>query len=58
MQRTNVLELVASKEQKKLLLEMMVLSSCVWNMANYNFRQAIFKKEKDKTIYFKKRKRK
>jgi len=51
MQRTNVVELVASKQQKKLLLELMTLSSCVWNMANYNFRQAIFKKEKIKSFY-------
>ncbi|MCX6798898.1 MAG: transposase, partial [Candidatus Diapherotrites archaeon] len=51
MQRTNVLELVASKEQKKLLLEMMTLSSCVWNMANYNFRQAIIKKEKVNSFF-------
>lgn len=51
MQRTNVVELVTNKQQKKLLLELMTLSSCVWNMANYNFRQAIFKKEKVKSFY-------
>jgi len=51
MQRTNVVELVASKQQKKLLLKLITLSSCVWNMANYNFRQAIFKKEKIKSFY-------
>lgn len=51
MQRTNVLELVVGKEEKKLLSEMMVLSSCVWNMANYNFRQAIFKKEKINSFF-------
>lgn len=51
MQRTNVVELVANKEQKKLLLELMTLSSCVWNMANYNFRQALFKKEKINSFF-------
>ncbi len=51
MMRTNVLELVTSKTQKKLLLEMMILSSCVWNMANYNFRQAIIKKEKVNSFF-------
>ena len=51
MQRTNVLELVTNKEQKKLLLEMMTLSSCVWNQANYNFRQAVIKKEKTNSFF-------
>ena len=51
MQRTNVVELVANKGQKKLLLEMMTLSSCVWNMANYNFRQAIINKEKVNSFF-------
>jgi putative transposase len=51
MQRTNTLELVANKEQKKMLLEMMTLSSCVWNQANYNFRQAIVKKEKVNSFF-------
>lgn len=51
MQRTNIIELVTNKEQKKLLLEMMIISSCVWNMANYNFRQAIFKKEKVNSFF-------
>lgn len=46
MNRTNILELKPNKKQKKILLECMLLSSCVYNMANYETRQALFKKEK------------
>jgi len=46
MQRTNIIELKPTKKQKKILQECMLLSSCVYNMANYEVRQAIFKKEK------------
>src|SRR3990167_3068088 len=46
MQRTNVIQLMPNKVQKKILQECMVLSSCVYNMANYEVRQSFFKKEK------------
>lgn len=46
MQRTNVIELKPSKKQTKILRECMLLSSCVYNMANYEVRQSFFKKEK------------
>jgi transposase len=46
MQRTNVVELKPSKRQAKILRECMLLSSCVYNMANYEVRQRVFKKEK------------
>lgn len=46
MQRTNVVELKPSKRQKKILQEMMLLSSCVYNMANFEVRQSFFKEEK------------
>jgi putative transposase len=46
MQRTNIVELKPNKTQKNILKEMMLLSSCVYNMANYQVRQAIIKKEK------------
>lgn len=51
MQRTNIVRLVVNKPQKKLLLELMTLSSCVWNMANYNFRQAIVNKKEVKSFF-------
>lgn len=51
MMRTNTFELVSNREQKKLLMEMMTLSSCVWNMANFNFRQSIFKKKKTSSFF-------
>jgi hypothetical protein len=46
MQRTNVVQLMPSKRQRKVLRECMLLSSCVYNMTNYEVRQAFFKKEK------------
>ena len=51
MQRTNTYELEVSKSKKKLLLEMMILSSCVWNMANYDFRQNIINKKSVKSFF-------
>lgn len=44
MQRTNVLELVPSKKQEKILKECMLLSSCVYNSTNYLVRQQFFNK--------------
>lgn len=46
MQRTNVIQLMPNKKQKKILQECMLLSSCVYNMANYEIRQSFFKGEK------------
>lgn len=51
MQRTNTYELKPTKEQKKILLEMCVLSGAVFNMANYKFRQSLFRKEKVKRFF-------
>jgi transposase len=45
MQRTNIVELKPKKWQEKILRECMLLSSCVYNMTNYDVRQAVFKKE-------------
>jgi len=46
MRRINKVQLMPTKQQKKLLKEMMYLSSCVYNMANYEVRQKVFKNEK------------
>lgn len=51
MRRTNTYQLYPTKEQEKVLKEMLVLSSCVFNMANYRFRQAFFKKGKIPSFY-------
>ncbi len=51
MNRTNIVRLVINKNHKKLMLELMTLSSCVWNMANYNFRQAIINKKKVNSFF-------
>lgn len=42
MLRTNTIELKPTKDQKKMLLEMLVRSSAIWNIANYEKRQAFF----------------
>lgn len=46
MQRTNVIELKPSRFQEKLLKELMLLSSCVYNSTNYLVRQQFFNAEK------------
>jgi len=46
MERTNVIQLMPSKRQEKILKECMLLSSCVYNIANYTVRQQFFKGEK------------
>ena len=51
MQRTNVIQLRPTKGQKKILKEMMYLSSCVYNMTNYVVRNQFFKKEKISSFY-------
>ena len=45
MIRTNFIKLKPTKQQKKLLKEMLVRSSAIWNLGNYYKRQAFFKKE-------------
>jgi len=46
MQRTNKIQLMPNKRQKKILQECMLLSSCVYNMTNYEVRQQFFNGEK------------
>lgn len=46
MQRTNTIQLKPSKFQKKILKELCLLSSCVYNSTNYTIRQQFFNKEK------------
>ena len=45
MQRTNVIQLMPNRKQEKILRECMLLSSCVYNSANYIVRQQFFNKE-------------
>jgi putative transposase len=45
MQRTNIIELKPNKKQDKILKECLLLSSCVYNSANYIVRQQFFNKE-------------
>lgn len=51
MRRTNILELKPTSKQRQILKEMMLLSSCIYNMANYEVRQAIFKGEEVPSFY-------
>ncbi|NVM02858.1 MAG: IS200/IS605 family element transposase accessory protein TnpB [Candidatus Helarchaeota archaeon] len=44
MKRTNTIKLKPTKLQKKLLKEVLVRSSAVWNLGNYEKRQAFFNK--------------
>ena len=46
MQRTNIIELKPSNKQKKILKELCLLSSCIYNSTNYIIRQQFFNKEK------------
>lgn len=50
MKRTNIIQLMPSKQQKKMLKEMMLLSSCVYNMGNYITRQSFFDNKKSPTF--------
>jgi len=43
--RTNIIQLMPNKLQRKILQECMLLSSCIYNMANYEVRQSFFKKQ-------------
>lgn len=51
MQRTNVVELKPLPKQRRILKEMMLLSSSVYNMANYEARQAFFGGEKSPSFH-------
>lgn len=51
MQRTNIIELKPNKFQRRILKELMLLSSCVYNQANYIIRQQFFNKEKISSFY-------
>jgi len=51
MQRTNIIELKPNKAQKKILKELMLLSSCVYNSTNYLIRQQFFNKEKISSFF-------
>jgi putative transposase len=46
MIRTNIIELKPNKEQIKILKEGMLLSSSIYNMINFEFRQAYFNNKK------------
>lgn len=45
MLRTNTLELKPTKQQRRILTTMLVRSSAMWNVGNYQRRQAFFDKE-------------
>lgn len=51
MQRTNIIQLKPNKLQNKILKELMLLSSCVYNSTNYIVRQQFFNKEKISSFY-------
>lgn len=51
MQRTNVIELTPKPWQKKVLQECMLLSSSVYNMANYQVRQEFFNGQKVSSFF-------
>ena len=51
MLRTNTLELKPNRQQRKILNEMLVRSSAIWNLGNYKRRQAFFDKYKNNPSY-------
>jgi len=51
MQRTNIIELKPNKIQTKIIKEMMLLSSCVYNITNYEVRKTLFNNEKSKSFF-------
>lgn len=53
MLRTNTIELKPTKQQEKILKELLVRSSAMWNLGNYQKRQAFFDKEKKIPSYLK-----
>ncbi|MFX1294923.1 MAG: hypothetical protein ACFFD2_08750 [Promethearchaeota archaeon] len=44
MLRTNILHLLPTKRQRQLLKQILVCSSTIWNLGNYQKRQALFQK--------------
>ncbi|NVM04083.1 MAG: IS200/IS605 family element transposase accessory protein TnpB [Candidatus Helarchaeota archaeon] len=46
MKRTNIIELKLTKQQARILKEILIRSSAIWNIGNYEKRQAFFKKNK------------
>jgi len=53
MLRTNILELKPTKQQEKILKEMLVRSSALWNVGNFQKRQAFFGKNAPIPSFFK-----
>lgn len=53
MKRINVYQLMPTKPQRKVLNDLMILSSCIYNSANYIFRQELFN-NKDISSFFEK----
>lgn len=53
MLRTNTIELRPTKQQEKILKELLVRSGAMWNLGNYQKRQAFFDKEKKIPSYLK-----
>jgi putative transposase len=51
MQRTNTIQLKPSKAQKKILKELILLSSSVYNQTNYIIRQQFFNKDKISSFF-------
>jgi len=51
MKRTNIIKLKPNKVQKKILKELMLLSSCVYNQTNYLIRQQFFNKDKISSFF-------
>lgn len=51
MKRTNIIQIMPTKKQKIILKEMMMLSSCVYNMSNYIIRHQFFKQEKISSFF-------
>jgi len=51
MLRTNTLELKPTKQQQRILREMLVRSSDIWNVGNYKKRQAMFSNDKNIPSY-------
>ncbi|NVM03396.1 MAG: hypothetical protein HWN67_13780, partial [Candidatus Helarchaeota archaeon] len=45
MKRTNTIELKPTKQQTRILKDILVRSSAMWNLGNYEKRQAFFKRQ-------------
>ncbi|NVM02712.1 MAG: IS200/IS605 family element transposase accessory protein TnpB [Candidatus Helarchaeota archaeon] len=51
MKRTNTIELKPTKQQRRILKDILVRSSAMWNLGNYKKRQAFFKKSSIPSSY-------